>query len=211
MDVLTSFESRLDYLNALYVRRLRKLPQTSATDLISFGESMISLLWQAWHEFSRTAIIESCLGSTTTSGLTTTATRDWVSDGRLNYLARCAVNRSAPRVGQQLSFRYQEITWGDVDKAYTVVAALMPTNSRSLLSAFGASALSPRHLRIVRNACAHWQVQSVAEVRALSAYYSGRSVRHPSHVAWTTRVGTTTESFLFWTDELRALAGLAVA
>ena len=81
---------------------------------------------------------------------------------------------------------YLEPTWGHVDRLIDVIQALAPTNRGNLLSAFSIIPLI-EHVRLIRNATAHRNVQSFAAVLAFQSQYLANPVRHPLEA-------------LFWVD-----------
>jgi hypothetical protein len=65
------------------------------------------------------------------------------------------------------------------------------------------------HLQKVRNATAHLNYQSFAEVRALSVFYNANPIRHPALACLWVDPGTKDFAFLAWLDEMRIVADVA--
>lgn len=77
-----------------------------------------------------------------------------------------------------LLLRY-EPTWGDVDVLSKLVARLGPANQSQLLAAFSAGYQSARVIQLIRNASAHNNAQTMAEVHSVRSRYIVFPVTHP--------------------------------
>ena len=60
----------------------------------------------------------------------------------------------------------------------------------------------PTHLHKVRNACAHKNVESLQEVRALLPYYSASHIGTPSEMAWDIVAGRPLLGIFSWIDDI---------
>jgi hypothetical protein len=77
------------------------------------------------------------------------------------------------------------------------------------MSALGTVTHGSLQLRKVRNATAHLNYQSFAEVRALSVFYNANPIRHPALACLWVDPGTRDFAFLAWLDEIRIVADVA--
>jgi hypothetical protein len=174
-------------------------------------EGMLSQTWQSWCEFCRSAVIESCLGTTTATGTVTVPLPQWVDEGRVCYEAKVFANGGKNvKVGAKTTTRREEFTWGDVNRLVSAIGGLSPTNKSSLLSGFGVGLLAPRHMQLVRNAAAHWNSETMADVRKLTAYYSGAIIQHPTDLMVSDEIATRTPAFIAWTRDIRIMAQASI-
>ena len=100
-------------------------------------EGLVLRVWQAWSNFCRGCIIESCIGTTTAGGrpiigLSQAATEEYVSGAAIqtNQNRDPATYWSAPN-----SILKIEPTWGDGDVLVKVLTGLRPSNVNQLLAA----------------------------------------------------------------------------
>lgn len=139
-------------------------------------EGWLSDVWQVWCRFCRRAVIASCNGCRTRSGRVFAPSH--ASPEAVSFIASRQKNGLAP-VAQGTNTIYQrEPTWGHIDKLIEVIQALNPPNRSDLLAAFG-TVPAIEHVRLVRNAAAHRNLQSLAQVISLQSQYLSFPVRHP--------------------------------
>jgi len=174
-----------------------------------FLEGLISTAWQSWAHFCRDVVIDSCLGSTTSAGVSFAGCVTPLSWERVSYLAMQASNKSTPKVGLTNSEFRKEPTWGDVQKLQLIVAALNPHNQNTLISSFSASTFI-KHVHIVRNAAAHRDRQTFGEVLRLVPFYAAYPLRHPVESTLWLDGNQQQPAFLFWLDEMRLVGELAI-
>lgn len=139
-------------------------------------EGWLSDVWQIWCRFCRNAIMASCGGCRTLSGAAVPQNHpSWeiVSD------IACRQSKGvAPRTIGSNALLHREPTWGHIDKLIDVIQALAPANSAQLLAGFG-TVPAIEHIRLIRNAAAHRNQQSLASVVAFRSQYRGGRIRHP--------------------------------
>jgi hypothetical protein len=193
---------------ALETQRAR-LPIWKARDET---EALLYDLWQHWCLFARHVILASCGGSKRLSGAPIRARATDNSWQRIGYEAKQAARGQPTRPTGVIASRRQELTWGDPDRLLAIIPALAPNNQAVLLAAFGLSSLrAPKDLQIVRNACAHTNQDTFAEVRGIQIYYRCTTVGHPSDLAWQIESASNDLAFLRWIDDLNLIAQLACA
>ena len=173
-------------------------------------EGLISILWQIWNYFCKRVIVESSLGSITTSGSVSTSQFSHLSEDRLLYVCRHAARNGGNlrRIGV-LRGSFEEPTWGDAVKIDRMVNYLNPSNKQNLLSGFGLRTLS-MDLQKVRNACAHISHDNIEEIKNLQLTYASRQFNHPSDALLWIEPITGHEAWKVWVDELRASAVAAI-
>lgn len=187
----TRLNRRMDaaeaHLANFYARATTRLD--SAQELYEL-EGWLSEVWQVWCRFCRRVVLESCAGCRTTSGATHAQSHP--SPGVVSFIAVRQKSGVPPgTTGSNMLLRI-EPTWGHIDKLLDVIQAVNPPNRAALLSAFGTVPLID-HVRLVRNATAHRNAQTLAEVLAFQSQYKGRSVRHPLHALfWQDPIGSRT-------------------
>ena len=179
------------------------------TDRSAMQEGLVSGLWQSWSAFCRDTVLASALGTTTSQGTAVTSPYIGRTEMEICYVARqLAFNLSVSTI-KSLGGRHLEPTWGDLKKLNLIVGGMACTNQAQLLSAFGA-ALALQDLQLCRNASAHLNKGSIAEVSAVRVKYQDTKFAHPSDaVFW---IDPQTRDYLWktWVDEIRAVSYLAV-
>lgn len=174
-------------------------------------ETVLSDLWQLWCWFCRHTLLLSCYGTTARSGAIVSTRNGINSWQRIGYEAICASRGQSPKSIKQLRFKREEPTWGDQDKLITVVTCLNPSNRNTLLSAFGLPILGPKHLQIVRNACAHKDIETMEQVRGLLLHYLIEEFVCPSDLAWQLNPIRKICAIYSWICDMRTMADLATA
>jgi hypothetical protein len=174
-------------------------------------EGLLSATWQPWCAFCRETVIASALGCQTRAGIVYPPAVAPVQWERASYIAICAKSKAKPKASQTNSLLFREPTWGDVNSLIDIIQLLHPANETQLLSAFGTGARGPNHLQIVRNAAAHINFQTIANVRTLRAFYIVSSLRHPSDVALWVEPSSGASAFESWLEDLTLISDLATA
>lgn len=213
-NVLARFESRLSVAESSFdVLRNTYKSERGLGRYIHWhsAEGLLSFLWQSWSGFSRDVIVNSMLGCRTAGGLNVPAHADGTSLGRVAYLVRCSFQGANVQPNKTLVHSRQEVTWGDAAGLAQFVSLYRPSNYVPLLSGLLSPSLAHSHLRILRNSCAHLSSDQFSEVNALKIYYFGSSIRHPSDMAFWTRLSDQSFVLLGWIDELRVLGRAMVA
>ena len=167
-----------------YLQQVAGLPTRGAQ--LHELEGWLSEVWQTWCRFCRRAVVESCLGSVTCSGVILQPT--YASEGHVSFVASKQKRGVAPRALGVNTVLRLEPTWGHVDKLLEVIQALAPPNAVGLSSAFG-TVPSIEHVRLIRNSTAHMNTQTMAEVMTVQPQYVAFPVRHPLQA-------------LFWQDSV---------
>jgi hypothetical protein len=173
-------ERRLNAISDLFVQNHTELVATIGPRRWYLLEGMLSHGWQSWCGFCRDVMIDSCLGTTTATGMKTVPDPDWTDKDRVAYIAKCYSLGGSPKAGKKLAAMRYEMTWGDVNRLLKAASGLSPTNSKSLQSGFGLSVNGARHLQTLRNACAHLNAETMTEVKQITSNYSGTGLRHPT-------------------------------
>jgi hypothetical protein len=152
-------------------------------------EGWLSFVWQTWCTFCRKCIVSSAMGTTTGSGhtipsLAGATTEEFVSGAVIR------VAKGKPLVWTANSALRIEPTWGDVDKLHDIVIGLVPNNSATLLSGITAASTAAKTFQTIRNAAAHRNHQTLADVNALRSRYVAFPITHPIHsLFWTSASG----------------------
>ena len=139
-------------------------------------EGWLSTVWQSWGRFCRNTVVASCCGCQTTSGIVVPATH--TSAGTVSYIAWKQCRGTAPKSSGTNGLLRNEPTWGHIDKLLDVITALNPFNYGTISGGFG-TVPAIDHVRIIRNAAAHRNVQTAAEVIGLQTQYIGGPLRNP--------------------------------
>lgn len=144
-------------------------------------EGLLSRLWQSWGSFWRTCIVESCMGTVDGTGGHIPPHASAASDGHVSQAVINAGRRGASSSywgGVNTTLRH-EPTWGDVDVLARVLPRLGPSNASQLVAAASAASQSAKPLQRIRNAAAHNNSQTMAEVLAIRSSYVVFHISHP--------------------------------
>jgi hypothetical protein len=174
-------------------------------------EGMLSDLWQLWCWFCRHALLLSCGGTIARSGAPVIARVRGNSWQRIGYEAICGSRGQRPKPIKRVNYRLDEPTWGNQDKIIDIVICLNPSNKNTLLSAFGLPLLGPKHLQIVRNACAHKDIETMKQVRDLLLHYTKEEFLCSSDLAWQLDPTRNICAIYSWIFDMRIMADLATA
>jgi len=201
--------ARLSTAEAAFTRLVVPTTTQNSYDRLLTLEGLVYVSWQIWCAFCRDVLISSGIGTVTRSGIRLPSSVTPPTWERVSHMAIRANVSATPRPGITNSFLWKEPTWGDVTKAASIAVVINPGNLATLLSAFGAVSRGPIHLQKVRNATAHLNNKSFAEVRALAAFYNASPIRHPALASMWIDPTSRDFAFLSWLDEMRIVADLA--
>lgn len=148
-------------------------------------EGWLSELWQTWCHFCRRVVMASCTGCDATSGASVVATH--ATQYHASHIAARQRRGVAPAVVGTNTVLRLEPTWGHVDKLLEVLQALAPANYSGLTAAFG-TVPDVEHVRLIRNAAAHTNPETMAAVLAFQSAYMATPIHHPLHaLGWIDR------------------------
>lgn len=188
---------------------------SSATDLSLheelFCEGALSRYWQAWCDFCRTTICSSCLGTTTAAGVAIGPHPDAHSEAHVSEAARRAKKSTTNPWGRTNSILRLEVTWGDTDTLATIVPRMLVPRHSELTAAFSQADRSAKALQIIRNAAAHHNIQTMANVVSLSSRFISFPVTHPIQALFWTQTTTGTYLIQHAVHDLLEIAEAAVA
>ena len=147
-------------------------------------EGLLSRTWQAWCSFCRACVIESCLGTVDGNGSLIAQHPSATTDLHVSAASIAAKKKKAVVwVGQNSILRH-EPTWGDTDSLADIVPRLLPMNHLQLSSAFSSAHSSAKALQTIRNAAAHKNAQTMAEVVALMTGFLAYPIVHSTHALY---------------------------
>ncbi len=146
-----------------------------------FLEGLLSRVWQAWCEFCRGCVVDSCLGTTTASGATIAGLPGATSEESVSKAAIQAKRGQSITWTPPNALLRAEPTWGDPDVLNTILSKLSPLNSSQVLAAVSSAYDSAKALQLIRNAAAHQNAQSMAELTAIQAKYTVFPTPHATH------------------------------
>ncbi|QIK81815.1 hypothetical protein G7069_09535 [Lysobacter sp. HDW10] len=173
-------------------------------------EGALSDAWQAYCSFARNVAIHSSLGCTTANGTVHAASVNPSTWQRSSYIAIRAAKGHSINLAQTNTELWKEPTWGDPGKSVSIITALNPGNARTLISHFAGGLLGPKHCQIVRNACAHRNHQTKADVEALATHYLASKITFPSEAMLWRDPHTSDFAFICWLDDLRTISEGAI-
>lgn len=198
-----------------YFARIREINGKVSTnnewEINYLTEVLISDIWQAWGNFCRELYFSSCRGTRSRDGgiiLGMPGNHSWQ---RISYEARqAAFGQNTTVAGHQNFPMRKEPTWGDVDVFIKIVNAIQPSNSVTLLSIFG-SFTDIKHIRRVRNACAHKNVESIGDISMLASNYSFPKLSYATDMAWKIKPGDADFAIEIWLFEMNLIADHATS
>jgi len=174
-------------------------------------EVLISDIWQSWCHFSRELFFNSCRGSTARNGEIIAPLSGDHSWERLAYIGKQASQNRNPTPNGHISFAIRkEPTWGDLDVFTKILSKVKPDNHQTLLTSYG-SFSSLKHLQIVRNSCAHKNVETMAVISGLSSSYSFGKLGNSTDIAWKNSLDSGIYALELWLHEMNLIADLATS
>lgn len=204
--IYSNFVRKLDIAEDVFVEWVANSGSKLSRSDLMFLEGLLSTVWQNWGMFSRGVVMASALGCTTRGGVVVSGVVLPLTRKRVSYVAMRASKGAVVHPGFENSVLRKEPTWGDVSMIQKVIQTIGPGNMGHLISAFGSVTRGPRHLQVVRNAAAHRNAETFAEVQSLRAFYTVKKIRHPSEVALWIDPGMRDYALLGWIAEMRLLA-----
>ncbi|WP_153067634.1 hypothetical protein [Paraburkholderia graminis] len=175
-------------------------------------EGVLSRLWQAWAIFCRSCVIESCLGTIDGAGVNITphpqaATEPHVSGAAINAKKK----PNPPFWGPTNTVLRYEPTWGDVDSLTKVIPRLQPSNEAQLMAAFSSAHRSAKALQLIRNAAAHNNLQTRADLLVLWSRFMVFPTTHPIQSLYWVEPSTRDYLVFHAVEELRDAALAAIS
>src|SRR5438270_3904985 len=130
-------------------------------------EGLLSRGWQAWSNFCRRCVVDSCMGTTARGGravigLPQAATEEDVSGAALRANRKRDAYWGVPNTLLRL-----EPTWGDADVLTRILTRLNPANASQLLAAFSYGSASAKAMQRLRNGAAHNNTQTLSEINGM--------------------------------------------
>lgn len=173
-------------------------------------EGILSSVWQSYCTFVRQVTIYSSLGCKTAGGVNHPPSVVPAIWQRASYIAM-RTSKGASVVPAALNGQLiKEPTWGDSSKILDIINALSPGNGGTLKSHLAGGLTGPKHCQQVRNACAHNNHQTKAELKTLAPFYIASAVVHPTDVMTWRNPQNQEFAFLSWTDDMKIIAQGAV-
>lgn len=187
-------------LDSAFARHLALGNNIRRVDRNAAREGYISALWQAWNRFVRAVVIESVRGAVKADGSVTTSLYSAHAENEIAYVAKQLALSKGVGTIRALPF-YSEPTWGDISKAIQIVARINVSNSSQILSAL-AIPTSVNDLQTCRNACAHFRLEQINQLKLARVRYINTQLIHPSDAA--TWIDPTSGRYLWtlWTDDI---------
>lgn len=175
-------------------------------------EGLLSRTWQAWVAFCRSCVCKSCLGTTDGAGAAVIAHPQAASEAHVSGAAiRAKSTGSPPTWGKINTILRSEPTWGDVDVLTTIIPRLGPANQGQLLAALSAGHPNAKALQLIRNAAAHYNVQTMADVLNMRSGYIVFPITHPIQALFWVEPASRDFLILHAIQELRDTALAAIS
>ena len=201
---------RLHVLESAHRRLLLHRPNIRKIDRFSLQQGLVSALWQAWNDVSRSILVFSAKGTVSASGAVITSAFSQYTFDEIRFVAMRVSRNQNIGIRRAISGDHQEPNWGDVKKVNRIILGLRPTNSNQLLSAFGSMNLVS-DLQKTRNACTHISLDRIKEIYQLKTRYVGGRLFHPSDVIYLVDPITKDFAWNVWIDEMKISVNAAVA
>ena len=126
--------ARLRVISAALVRAGIQGRTARRIDRFARNEGLISALWQAWGNFSRSSVLLSARGTLTSSGVRTSSNYSHLSESELLFVCRTASNGNPIGAIRPLKGNHLEPTWGDARRINRIVRAIQPSNEATLIT-----------------------------------------------------------------------------
>jgi len=179
----TQFELELDEWTRVFEELATTRTHTGAADFTieeeCLLEGLLSRIWQSWCRFCRSTLVESCMGTVTVSGDLVPALPDAISEVHVSKAAMRAKKQQQPFWLGTNTELWKEPTWGDTDGLLDIVLRLYPSNHSTLTGMCTLANVGSAILQAARNACAHDNVETRANLIAQSTAYTTFPVTHP--------------------------------
>lgn len=200
------FMSRTNVIESRFEIAQSKLSSAPIWESRSLCETLVSDLWQLWCNFCREVIHLSCNGCILRDGIIVVKRPKDNSWQRIGYEAAQASRNQSPKPGKLITQLRQEPTWGDQAKLIDILNVIQPHNDSALITAFGLPVQGPKHLQIVRNACAHKNAETLADVQNLTINYSLSSISTPTDLLWSINRLSRQCAIYQWIDDCQLIA-----
>ncbi|MEM1445097.1 MAG: hypothetical protein AAGF84_03520 [Planctomycetota bacterium] len=132
-----------------------------------------------------------------------------MTEERVSWIATKYQSPVKAMAGGANTILRKEPNWGDVIVLQKVLGVLNTDNVTHLTAVFGSISGGPLHLQRMRNACAHLNSQTLADVRNLAPFYNAFPIRHPAEALLWEERNTSDYLFIAWISTLKTIAGLA--
>lgn len=173
-------------------------------------EGVLSDAWQAYCGFVRHLLIKSACGSVTESGVLLPPSITPATWERVSYIGVRAAGGNVVQPALLNTSLRKEPTWGDSTKITDIVNALAPANAIALKGNLAGGLTGPKHCQIIRNACAHKNLQTRSEVMALASSYIAATIKHPAESMLWLLPSNSEFAFVSWLDDMRLISEGAV-
>ena len=201
---------RLFVLESAHRRLLLRRAYIRKIDRFSLQQGLISALWQAWNDVSRSILLFSAKGAVSSGGVVITSAFSQYTFDEIRFAALRVSRNENIGTPRAIAGDHLEPNWGDLNKANRIILGLRPTNSNQLLSAFGSMTLVS-DLQKTRNACTHISLDRMREIYQLKTRYVGGRLLHPSDVIFWIDPITKDFAWNVWIDEMKICVNAAVA
>jgi hypothetical protein len=104
----------------------------------------------------------------------------------------------------------KEPTWGDLDVFIKIAQDVQLSNKNTLLTSFG-SFSSLKNMQLVRNACAHKNVETISTLNGLSSSYSFSKLDFATDIVWSDDNNNGVFAIDIWLYEMNLIADLSTA
>lgn len=175
-------------------------------------EGLLSRSWQEWAHFCRSVVVLSCTGSATSTGVPIVAHPNALSPQHVGGAAAKAKKTPAqPTWGNVANALRNEVTWGDTDVLATILPRMNVPRHGHLLAAFSQAHESAKAIQTIRNAAAHFNAETMADVVALSSRYVAFQITHPTQALFWTVPASGDYLFRYVLDDLKENASIAIS
>lgn len=174
-------------------------------------EVLLSDAWQSWCRFCRLLYLSSCRGCIARDGGSIQPINEDNSWRRLGYVASQRLRNRNVTPNGHLNFEMRkEPTWGDLDVFIKIAQDVQLSNKNTLLTSFG-SFSSLKNMQLVRNACAHKNVETISTLNGLSSSYSFSKLDFATDIVWSDDNNNGVFAIDIWLYEMNLIADLSTA
>ncbi|MCE1395335.1 hypothetical protein LWU68_00215 [Enterobacter cloacae] len=207
----SNFDSRCNSYHQRIVDIKTKEPMLREWEFNYKTEVLISDIWQGWCHFTRELLMSSCRGTTARNGNIIPKRAGDNTWQRLGYEAKQAANQANASANGHVNFAIRkEPTWGDLDNISRIIGQLKPNNENYLVGVYG-SFSQLKDLQLVRNACAHKNVETLQTLMPLASRYSFGVPERATQVAWAKALGSNDFAIEQWLFEMNLIADHATS
>ena len=120
------------------------------------------------------------MGTTNGQGALVSQHMNALSEGHVSGAAiRAKATPTPPTWGRTNLILKNEPTWGDVDVLNLIIPRLGSANRAQLLAAFSSASDSAKALQTIRNASAHYNLQTMANIQGMRSQFISFPITHP--------------------------------